>query len=532
MPNVAEIIREHVTLDVKCVDRLYLNGYVPRLQSEGGVVAFLRQAGGTVVPSPAIFGAITTAFRDRLRAWCTVRQIPWIEFRKGDRKDEVVQQYRDRFTAASGVVLVGVAQERAWGWAPRKTQRGRWVHFSWQRKSVCVNHYYIYVIDPDWGPAFLKVCGDAPYPLKLCLNGHEWAKRQLQRRRLRFTALDNGFLACTHPAALHAMCESLDETAIERFFTRWLERLPLPLTAQHRAAGFAYRLSILQMEVSRTQVFDRPVRGREFFEEIIRDNLDLGRPSRVQLLFTRRITRATPGRFQTRVVTHGVASSVHVEYKRCHIKQYFKEERALRTETTFNDTYDFGVGRGLSNFRDLRTLGQHINTRLLETEQTAHDCGLAQAQLADLVLPTQTVDGQPAPALKFGQPRAMALLGALCRFACTPEGVTNGRLRPVVAQLLGVPDAAYTARHMGYDLRRLARKGLLGRVPGRLCYTVTPHGRRVALFLTKVHARVLRPGLQALDTRLVAQAPPRLRTLFTELDAATASLIAEARLAA
>src|SRR5262249_43567049 len=104
MPNVAEIIREHVTLDVKCVDRLYLNGYVPRLQSEGGVVAFLRQAGGQVVPSPVIFGEITTSFRLRLRAWCDRRAIPWIEFRKGERKDDIVQKYRDRFPASAGVV--------------------------------------------------------------------------------------------------------------------------------------------------------------------------------------------------------------------------------------------------------------------------------------------------------------------------------------------------------------------------------------------------------------------------------------------
>ncbi len=118
MPNVAEIIREHVTLDVKCVDRLYLNGYVPRLQSEGGVVAFLRQAGGRVVPSPAIFGEMTTSFRARLRAWCDKRAIPWIEFRKGERKDDIVQKYRTRFAAPAGVVLVGVAQERAWAWRP------------------------------------------------------------------------------------------------------------------------------------------------------------------------------------------------------------------------------------------------------------------------------------------------------------------------------------------------------------------------------------------------------------------------------
>ncbi|MEW6301646.1 MAG: hypothetical protein AB1671_28585 [Thermodesulfobacteriota bacterium] len=532
MPNVAELIREHVTLDLKCVDRLYLNGYVPRLQHEGGVVAFLRQAGGHVVPSPAIFGELTKSFRQRLRAWCDQRRIPWIEFRKGERKDDLVQKYRDRFAGAAGVVLVGVAQERAWAWQPTQTRRGAWVHFTWHRKSVCVAHYYIYVIDRDWGPAFLKVCGYAPYALKLCLNGHEWAKRQAQRQRLRFTALDNGFLAGANPAALQAICDRLSAADIEAFFTRWLAQVPLPITAEHRAAGFGYALSILQMEVSRTQVFACPRRGREFFEEILRDQLDLGRPSRLQVLFPRKITRTTPSRFSTRLITQGVIPSLHVEYKRCHIKQYFKEERALRTETTFNDTRDFGVGRGLRNFDYLRTLGQHINTRLLESEQVAHDCGLAPAQLADLVLPSQTATGQPAPSLKFGQPRVTALLGALSTFMCTPEGVTNGRLRPVVAQLLGAASDAYTARQMGYDLRRLVRKGLLRRVPGKLCYTLTPHGRRVAVFLTKVYARVLRPGLQALDVRLAVHMPPPLRRTFEAFEAATDALIREARLAA
>src|SRR5262245_9298669 len=373
MPNVAEIIREHVTLEVRCVDRLYLNGYVPRLQSSGGVVTFLRQAGGQVVPSPAVFGEITESFRRRLRAWCAHRGVPWIDFSKGQRKDDIVEQYRARFAAPSGVVLVGVAQERASGWTATKEQTGRRVHFTFRRKSVCVNHYYIYVIDPEWGPAFIKICGYAPYAVKLCLNGHEWLKRQLRHERIAFTALDNGILTCANPPALQRLCDRLGVADIEAFFTRWLARLPLPLTAQAQAAGFGYRLSILQMEVSRTQVFDKPVRGRELFEEIVRDNLDLGRPSRLQLLFPRKITRATPGRFCTRVITHGVAPSLHLEYKHCRIKQYFKEERALRTETTFNDTYDFGIGRGLRNFPALQTLGQHINGRLLETEQVAHD---------------------------------------------------------------------------------------------------------------------------------------------------------------
>ena len=531
MPNVAELITEHVTLTVDCVDRLYLNAYVPRFQTEGGIVAFLRHR-GQLIPSPALFGQITADFKSRLRTWADRHGVPWVEFAKGERKDEVVQRYRARFSGTHGVVCVGVAQEKAKAWTATKTVRGRAVHFTYHWKSVCVNHYYLYVLDREWGPAFLKVCGYAPYTMKCCLNGHEWAKRQLTRRRVRFTALDNGFLACADPVGLQEVCHRLSAADLQAFFDHWLPRLPLPLTAADRAAGFGYRLSLLQVEVSRTQVFDRPLRGREFFEEVLRDQLDLGRPSRMQLLFDRRITRATPGRFRTRVITDGVVPSLHVEYKRCHIKQYFKEGRALRTETTFNDTYDFGVKRGLSSFAYLRTLGQRINTRLLQAERVAHDCGLGEPQFTELVLPSRTVDGQPAPGLKFGQPRVMALLAGLCLFGLTPEGITNRRLRPHVAALLGVPDAEYTARQMGYDLRRLARKGLIHRVHGKLCYTLTPHGRRGALFLTKLYARVLRPGFQALNHRIASQAPPPLRVAFAAVDAATDRLLQEARLAA
>jgi hypothetical protein len=249
----------------------------------------------------------------------------------------------------------------------------------------------------------------------------------------------------------------------------------------------------------------------------------------VQLLFSRKITRATPGRFTTRVITTGVNPSLHIAYKRCHIKQYFKEERALRTEITFNDTYDFGIGKRLSNLSDLRTLGDHINHRVLETESLAHDCGLAPAQLADLVPPTQTADGQPAPALKFGQPRVTALLNAICHFLWTADGLTNTQLRPLIASLLGAP---YTTRQMGYDLRRLQRNGLVKRLDHQKRSVLTPYGRRVALFLTKVHARVLRPGLQALDLTFTAQIPPAMRTTFAALDHAIDLHIAEAQRAA
>jgi hypothetical protein len=532
MPNVAEILQQHTSLNLRCVDRLYLNGYVPLLQQPGGVIRFLREARECRIPSPAVFGQMTQDFKERLRGWAERQEIPWIEFRKGERKDELVQRYRDRFDGAHGVVLIGVAQERASSWQGRRERRGRWVHFNYQRRSVCVNHYYVYVVDREWGPAFIKFCGYAPFAIKLCLNGHEWAKRQATRRRLRFEALDNGFLWCASPDKMQKLCDSLGPRDIEEFFARWRAVLPWPLTAEDEQSGFAHRLSILQMEVSLTQVFDRPVRGREFFEEVLRDHLDLGRPDRMQLLFERRITRRTPGRFRTRIITHGVAPSLHLEYKRCDIKQYFKEGRALRTETTFNNTLDFGVGRGLQNFDYLRTLGQHINGRLLEIERVAHDCSLSEAQLAELVLPGKTEEGQPAPALKYGDPRAMSLLAALCLFALVPEGITNRSLRPLVAQLLGRAGPQYTARQMGYDLRRLWRKGLIQKLDGRNVYVLTVKGRRIALFLTKLHSRAIRPGLQILDDRIQSHAPPPLRQHFTAIDLEVQRQLREARLCA
>jgi hypothetical protein len=139
----------------------------------------------------------------------------------------------------------------------------------------------LYMDDAEFGAIFLKVCSYAPWSIKPCLIGHAWAKRQLDKRGIPYEELDNDFLSCAAPDELQEICNRLGPERIKRLFHKWLSRLPLPLRPAERRAGYDWELSIWQMEVSRTQVFDRPLRGREFFEEIIRDNLDLGRPDRV-----------------------------------------------------------------------------------------------------------------------------------------------------------------------------------------------------------------------------------------------------------
>jgi hypothetical protein len=215
-----------------------------------------------------------------------------------------------------------------------------------------VNHYYCYCLDRNFGPCFLKFCSYFPYTSKLCLNGHEYAKCQLRREGIAYKAPDNGFVSCANLERLQNICDELGPLEIDGLLRRWLARLPHPYTEQDREAGYRYDLSILQAEFSLTQILDRPLSGRIFFEEIIRENLDIGRPDMVQLVFDRRVTKKTPGRFRTRVLTDGVIPSLQVDYRNSRIKQYFKQvpgvsEVGARTETAINNTRDFYIGKRL-----------------------------------------------------------------------------------------------------------------------------------------------------------------------------------------
>ncbi|MGH8570869.1 MAG: hypothetical protein ACREXU_23400, partial [Gammaproteobacteria bacterium] len=289
-----------------------------------------------------------------------------------------------------------------------------------------------------------------------------------------------------------------------------------------------YEVSILQAEFSRTQVLDRPVTGRVFFEEVIRENLDLGRPDQVQLIFDRAVHKRTPGRFRTRVITEGVTPSLHIDYKHTRIKQYHKEGRALRTETTINDTYDFAIGRRLSHLSALRKVGFQANRRLVDVQRISHDCAIGESALARVSQPV-TVQGQRAAALRFADPVVLALLSLLVIFRLLPDGWRHRDLGAHLATLLGLP--AVTPEQMTYQLRRLRLHGLIARVPGTHRYRVTEPGLRLALFFTRVHARLFRPGLSMVMPD-VAQDDAPLRRAFAQLERTMDQWCAGAKLAA
>lgn len=526
--SVADVLAEHITFEVECIDRMYCNVYQPRLQHVGGVVGYVQQHLGLPIASTAPLAAISDRFVKQIHTFAKANRIAWVDFTKGQRKDDIMHEQLKLFEAAGqteGVVFIGRAQERTNLFRTEKRRNAAGHSYPWIVPTTgMVNHFYFYCLDANFGPFFLKFCSYFPYNAKLCLNGHHWAQRQAAKAGIGFTAMDNAFAAVDDVEALQQICDRLGPVHIQALLDKWLTRLPDPFTPDDRAAGFDYQISILQAEFSLTQMLDAPVSGRIFFEHVIRDNLDIGRADKVKLIFGRRIhhgrKRSTPTRLRTRVITEGVTPSLHADYKHTTIKQYHKEGRALRTETTINDSWDFDVRKGLGNLPALREIGFSANRRLLGVQRLDHDPLFGVQQLHAVLDPVVTNTGTRIPGLRLGQARSHALLSALLTVRTHLTGFTNRDLRQLTSQLRGLDPAAVSAGQTTYDLRRLRSHALIERVPHSHRYRVTDTGLHTAMLLTRVHQRLLPTGLAEQSdprggTRLHAAASAYQRALDT-----------------
>ena len=400
-------------LDIECMDRIYLNAYVPNLQSSGAVVTFIYKHLGMPVVSPAVFERRGTMFRQAVTRFAENNDIPLIKFAKGDRKLDVM---RPHLEAAAGegrsrVTAIGVAQEfqRVWEGRKRDTAPGKAVTFTFAVAERRVTCCYFYAWDKDFGAGFIKVCSYFPYPAKVWVNGHEWAKRQMAKAGIGFTELSNGFASCEDPAALQAACDRLGPGHITVFFERWASRIPLPLTKQDRDGGYWRELSMRQVEVSRTIVFDDPAGARAFFEALVADNLDLGRPENVEMLFARAPKGRTgrppkePPVYKTAIDRHPDlgpwTSSVTVNafWKKSRVKQYLKDGRALRIETVVNSPDDLRVAAGSATL---------TNSRPGHVKSMPGCCTLKEParNASSIVQPLRGYRGRPSPGTAGGHP--------------------------------------------------------------------------------------------------------------------------------
>jgi hypothetical protein len=347
-------------------------------------------------------------------------------------------------------------------------------------------------------------------------------------RRDRVHRAAGGFASASDPAGLQAICDRFGPGTVQVWFERWMAKIPLPLTDADRDAGYWRELSMRQVETSRTLVFDRDVHARAFFEALLCENMDLGRPENVELLFRRGERRGQPAKvlpargFRTAVDQHCQMVTINVFCKNSRVKQYLKDGAALRIETVINSPDDLGVPRRLCNLDELQAKARAINARLMETEIAGQGTVLVSPVIERLTRPTLTQDGRKAPALRFGDLRVQALAGAIAAMLLTVPGITSKTLRGLMTGLLHRP---YSMNQASYDLSRLARNGLITRVPGRNRYALTRDGLLFACFYTRVYDHVLRP----LMAPARPNAPPELTAALDTLDQLVADHITKAR---
>jgi hypothetical protein len=530
--NINDVLDGHVSLELDCVDRLYLNAYVPKLQVSGQVVTFLSDHLGFPVPSPSLMEKIGNRFRRDVKAFAARRYIPILALKKPDRTrwdDRKLDHVRPYLEAAEakgrpGVVAIVAAQEFQWVFtAKNRSTKPGVVSFDFVKEERRVGIYYFYIYDAEFGPGFIKVCTYFPYPAKVWLNGHEWAKRQAGQEGIAFAALANGFASCDDPAALQAICDRFGPDDVQGFFDRWTAVIPTPFTDVDRQAGYFWELSMRQVEVSRTIVFDDPRRARGFFEALVADNIGVGRPEEIRAVFvpTKRGNR-TAMASQTRVFSPGTEVKMDFTFKHSRVKQYLKEGRALRIETVVNKPSDIGILARLEHLPELIGRARKVNSRLLMIERAGQGCAIGSALFERIHQPFNH-EGQRTGAFRFGDQRAMALAGSLCLLIHAVTGFTNKSLRGQVAGLLG---SNYSSSQMSYDLRRLRLHGLIERTPATNSYHLTPEGIRVAVFYTKLQSRLLQPLLDA-DR---PPAPLEMRRALTTIERLLNDYTANARL--
>ncbi|MGH3184354.1 MAG: hypothetical protein ACRDOE_20950, partial [Streptosporangiaceae bacterium] len=380
-----------------------------------------------------------------------MNDIPVAKFKKGTRKIDVMRPLLERAArdARPGVVAIGWAQEFQLVWEARKrdTDPSRPPQFSFAKAGRRVTCYYFYVWDEFRGAGFIKVCAYFPYPAKIWLNGHEHSERAAGRAGIGFTALSNGFASCDDPGRPQLICDRLGPGDIQAFSDRWAAVIPVPFTPADRAAGYWRELPMRQVEVSRTMVFDAPRQVRAFFEALIAGNLDLGRPGHAEILFKRPPRGRKPedqagGVFKTAIDRADDGVTINAFWRHSRVKQYLKDGRALRIETAVNSPDDLGCQRRLRNLPELQARARAVNARLPHTEKAGQGCVFDSPAFARISQPTLTGDGRRAPGLRFGDPRVMALAGALANTLCAVTGITNKSLRALMTGLPGIRTAS------------------------------------------------------------------------------------------
>jgi hypothetical protein len=475
-----------------CFDRVVFNVIVPAWQCTAVLVGLLHKRRGVQAISRAYLKSVSEEYHSLIQTMAAEQGIPVVRPPKDVRRDEWVEPFYRRLHGQPGIAVILKSREGARVAVSYATKSGGY-HLELCHRFV--DQYYFYLLDADFGPMFLRLCPYLPFNGRMVINGHDWLACQMRRENIRFRQQGNAFLTCSDPTRLQQLADSFSAQPIIACAQRWLRQLAPPLIdATGQRAARDYRLFFTQTEFCSNIIFDRRAPLDQLSERLLDLNRDIGRPDKLTIVYGRRINKRTRNGFQTQITDHHLGNPViRSNYQDQSVKQYVRDHLLLRTEETCYDTKELGINKGVENLPALRAAMHQVNERYQEIQQDVMETFLDRGQLHALRQPTVTKSGRRIPGIKPDDPRLLAVMRALTRFAhiANSDSFRCRDLLEPVAQALGRTD--YRSPQLRYDLGKLRAKGLVVKIDGTHRYRLTPDGFRLCILFIKLAERVYKP---------------------------------------
>jgi hypothetical protein len=387
-----------------------------------------------------------------------------------------------------------------------------------------VTQYNFYINDKVWGRMFVRICPYLPFSARVCLNQHHWLANRMRQQGIAFNQVGNAFLKCTAPDRLQKLADSLAPRDLVTCGQKWLAHLTPFFTANERQhAGCQHRLFFSQVEFCDNLIFRRRAALDKLGERLLDANRTIGQPDKITVIFGRKITKHYRGKLQTEIEDMNLPNPViRSHYANGFIKQYVRDHLILRTEPASNNVKDYGVNKAVENLSVLRNTLSAITDNYLKVQQDILETFIDRGELRKLAQPTITSTGKRVPGLKLDNPRQLAVMHALVRFAhiAAANTFTTAEIHPLVIEALGCPPERYSLASLRYDLSKLRAKGLLTRLPHSRRYQLSPQGYSISLVFLKLFERIYAPLTAGLlnpfraDTRLQHDRRTQLDRLY------------------
>ena len=361
---------------------------------------------------------------------------PVAEAPKG-RRDEFVEPYFGGAEPDQVVVILKAREPARIMTAIGDRKANRW-HL--QIADRWVVQYNFYINDLRWGRMFVRICPYLPFSARVCLNQHHWLANRMREEHIDFQQCSNAFLRCGTPERLQQLADTLTADDLSSCGQKWLARFtPFFSERERRQAGCQHRLFFSQVEFCDNLIFHRRAALDKLGERLLDANRTIGQPNKITVIFGRKITKQYRGKLQTEIEDMHLPNPViRSHYRNGFIKQYVRDHLILRTEAATNDVTDYGVNKAVEHLPALRDKLAAIDDSYLDIQQDILETFVHRGHLQRLAKPTLTPSGKRVPGLKLDNPRQLAMMHALVRFAQIPAANTfsTGEIHPYVAVAL------------------------------------------------------------------------------------------------